>query len=446
MRRISRPCAQREDHPVAPGGVPVLGHLPLLYLDATGLFRRSQATVGPVFWVDLGFGRERLFCMGLESLELLRSPSVSNDGAYSDLDEMAGRSLLTTDGAPHRHMRAALSPSLSLHGLSISELTVPLASLIEARIDRWLSRGSVDVLPQMKDLTLEIILRISGAPVDRLQDWKVAYRDFALGLFPVPGHLPGLPRYRSARARMWLDAELARLIARARHGHAEGGVLSGLVNARDESGEPLSTDELVDNLRAMLLAGHETSASVLAWMLFLLARRPALWDALVDEYEAQPDSSLPASPKELRSFPVAEAIFRETLRMHAPVWFILRTAVNDVVSSGRHIKAGTPLAISPAALGRDPNVFSDPDRFDLGRWMGRAKAPTPLELSPFGGGSHFCLGYGLALFEAVCLLVALARGCKKRGLRPAHRGAEPRPLYFPLAHPWSTSHVQFERA
>ncbi|XXT19190.1 cytochrome P450 [Sorangium sp. So ce429] len=438
--------ARRGGHPVAPGRAPVIGHLPLLYLDATGLLLRSQAAVGPVFWVDLGFGRERLFCVGSESLDLLRSPSVNSDGAYRDLGDMAGQSLLTTDGAQHRHMRSALNPSFSFHGLSASELTAPLASLVEARVDRWLSCGAIDVLAEMKDLTLEIILRVTGAPVDRLQDWKLAYRDFALGLFPVPGHLPGLPRYRSARARAWLDAELEKIIARARLGHAEGGVLGGLVNARDDNGEPLSTEELVDNLRIMLLAGHESSASVLAWMMFLLARNRALWGALADEYDAQPDTPVPASPKDLRRFPVAEAMFRETLRMRPPAWFVFRTALTDIVSSGRHIQAGTPLALSPAALGRDPDVFADPDRFDLGRWTGRAKAPTALELSPFGGGSHFCLGYGLALFEAVCVLVALVRGCRRRGLRPAHRGAEPRPLYFPFAHPWSTTRVQFERA
>ncbi|WP_437306226.1 cytochrome P450 [Sorangium sp. So ce388] len=424
----------------------MVGHLPLLYVDATGLLLRSQATVGPAFWVDLGFGRERLFCLGPESLELLRSPSVNNDGAYDDLRHMAGRSLFTTDGAPHRHMRSALGPSFSGLGLSMSGLTASLASIVQERVSGWLSRGAIAVGSEMQDLTLEIILRAAGAPADDLQIWKRVYREFALGIFPVPGHLPGLPRYRSARACTWLDAELERLIARARLAHAEGSLLGALVRARGDNGELLSTSELVDNLRMMLLAGHETSGSVLAWILLVLARRPALWAALMDEVDGQPDDAMPASPRDLRKFPVAEAIFRETLRLYAPAWFIFRTAVEDVAFAGRRIKAGTPLAVSPAALGRDPSIFPEPDRFDVGRWAGRDRAPTALELAPFGGGSHFCMGYGLAVFEALCVQVALARECKKRQLRPVHHGLEPRPVYFPLAHPWSIARVRFERA
>ncbi|AUX39128.1 cytochrome P450 [Sorangium cellulosum] len=444
--RKVRPCADRDDHPVAPGGLPIAGHLPRLHLDAPGFLLRSQAELGPVFWVDLGFGRERLFCVGPDSLDLLRTPSVENDASDPEIKSMFGGSLVTADGASHRHMRSALGPSFSTHGLSVSGLMAPLVSLIEEHIERWLSRGSVDALPEMQDLTLEIVLRLAGVPVDRLHAWKQAYRDFILGLIPVPGHLPGLPRYRSARAQTWLNAELRQLVDNARLGHAQGGLLGTLTSARDENGEALSTDELVHNLRVILFAGHETSASVLAWVILLLARRPDLWRSLMDEHDAQAGGPLPSSPKDISKFPIAEAIFREALRLYPPVWFMLLRTGTDIVVSGRSIKAGTPMAISPAVLGLDKTNFPHPERFDAGRWTGRSRAPTPLELAPFGGGSHFCLGYGLALFEGVCLQIALARACKRRGLRPVHDGAEPRPGYLPLTQPRTTARVRFERA
>ncbi|WP_437677168.1 cytochrome P450 [Sorangium sp. So ce131] len=443
-RRV-RPRSERDGHPFAPGHLPVVGHLPLLYEGAAKLFRRSQAEVGPVFWIDMGFGKERLFCVGPESLDLLRSPSITSDGAYDVFRSMGGRSLLMTDGATHRHVRSAMTPTFSMQGLSLSGFTSSLASMVEGRVDAWLSRGAVAALPEMQDMALDIMLRAGGVPVERLREWRQAYGEFTLGLIPVPGNLPGLPHYRSARAQKWLDAELKQLIERARLGYEQGGLLGTLVHARSDNGELLSVDDLVDNLRVIFFAGHETSASVMAWILLLLSRRPALWRALMDEHEAQPDAPLPASPKDLRRFPVAEAIFRETVRMYSPGWFLFRTAVKDFVVSGRTIKEGTPLAISPAALGRDPNLFSDPDRFDLGRWLGRTGAPTPIELSPFGGGTHFCLGYGLAMFEAVCVQVALARECMRRGLRLAHRGPEPRHVYLPIAHPSTATPITFER-
>jgi len=92
----------------------------------------------------------------------------------------------------------------------------------------------------------------------------------------------------------------------------------------------------------------------------------------------------------------------------------------------------------------DPAIYSQPERFDPGRWLGRGAPPTPIEMAGFGGGAHFCLGYHLAWLEVQQFLVALAQKMRAAKLRPQIAdGPAPREIFFPLRHPSSSSRIVF---
>ncbi len=96
-------------------------------------------------------------------------------------------------------------------------------------------------------------------------------------------------------------------------------------------------------------------------------------------------------------------------------------------------------------MSRDPELFAEPERFDTGRWLGRSKPPSPLEISQFGGGPHFCLGYSLAWLEGIQFLVALARVLGPQGRRPRLTGESlPKQVFFPLAHPPNPTRIAFQ--
>lgn len=205
------------------------------------------------------------------------------------------------------------------------------------------------------------------------------------------------------------------------------------MHGRDERAEGLSDRELIDNMKLLVLAGHETTASVVAWALLRLAETPLAWDRLTEE--ARAFGHVPARPDDLAEVPFAEGVFREALRLYPPVANTIRTASRDMQLDGHAISAGVYLGCNIHELSRHPERYPEPDAFRPERWSELGRRPTQLELCQFGGGPHFCLGYHVAMLEGVAVLVgaALALSRHHRRLEPA--GPLPRPAYLPVVHP-----------
>ncbi len=179
-------------------------------------------------------------------------------------------------------------------------------------------------------------------------------------------------------------------------------------------------------------------------MTVTLGHRPELWDALVAE--AGDAEAIPTTPAAAKQFPFAEALFRETVRLHPPFAFITRTAAEDTTLYGQRVARGTVLGVDLWSAAHDAATFPEPDAFLPSRWLGRTGSPSPLEIAQFGAGPHFCLGYHLAWLEAVEFAVALAREGKRLGRRPRLRSKElPRSIYLPTEHPPARTWVDFVR-
>lgn len=433
------PASTREGLPVMAGALPVLGHTLALHLDVPGALRRAAETLGPAFWVSLGFGSWYLFCARRSSFDLLKHPKVVNAGSRATLDFILGRSLLAMDGPDHRRVRVAMNPTFSPRGLAESGSGAVIAEVVRARAERWASLGELRVHAETKELALDVIFRITGVGNQDLPAWRAQYGELLLGLLPIPWDLPGLPRRRALRAAAWINAEIAKIVERAR-GEEGASVTHALVHARDEEGRPLSTGELVDNIRLLFLAGHETTATTTALAILELARQPESWDRLVEEALAGP--GVPTSLSEARAYSFCEAVFRESVRLYGPAWFLERRVTEDIPWEGLTLKAGTIIGLPPVLWTRDEELYPEPDAFRPERWLDRG-APSPVELSAFGGGAHFCLGYHLAWQEVVAFLVALGRAVG-RGRRPTplYKG-RPEVRYLPMLHPPASAAVRF---
>lgn len=232
------------------------------------------------------------------------------------------------------------------------------------------------------------------------------------------------------------------MVTDARRDPAAAGFLGALVAAQEDDGKALSDEALVASLRLIVLGGHETISATLAWMTVTLAHQPELWDALVAE--AGDAKEIPTTPEQARAFPYAEALFRETVRMHPPFSTITRLAVEDTTFYGKRVARGTMVAIDIWGAAHDAATFPDPDTFLPSRWLGRGGSPSALEISQFGAGPHFCLGYHLAWLEAVELAVALAREGKRLGKRPRLRSKGlPESTFLPTEHPPTGTRVDF---
>ena len=434
-------AAMGEGFPVVGGTLPVLGHMRSIHNDYLGLVRRAEQRYGSMFWLELGFGQRALQVMHSDAHNLFKNKLLTSAHLTDILGELFGKSIITQDGPAHHHARTAMNPAFSPRGLSAAELGCVFADLIEQRVSKWPEQGEIKVLPEMRELVLSLMFRLLGVPLDEAPAWRTHYEELMLLALRIPFDAPGSPLRRGRRAQAWLNERLRGFIDQARREPGAPGLVNMLVHARDEQGELLSDEELVDNLRLLVLAGHETSASTLSWMLSLLGAHPHVWDALCRE--ARAFGHVPRSPKDVRNFPVAEAVFRETLRLYPPVHLDTRRASADFELEGRTISAGTDVVIPIIHLCRLPSLYAEPDAFRPERWLGRTEALSTVELVQFGGGPHFCLGYHLAWMEIVQVAVAIALVLDGKGLRPALPGGLPAMRYLPLLHPSSKARVAF---
>ena len=431
----------RDGLPVAPGALPFLGHLPYAYRLLPFILRRAGGAVGPVYWISLGFDQYVLVCTGSEAVEILRSKSFSSGHLATLAPLVAGESLLGRDGDAHRHVRAAMNGPFLPRGLGASTVGPMMAERLTALVAGWARGGKVRVVPAIQEAALEIIFRTIGVDPTLLDEWRSRYRTLLLANLGTKPSFPGSPAWRAARAKTWIDARLLENVARVRGAPADGSLLSLLAASRDDEGRPLSDKELVDNLRLLVLGGHETISATMAWIAITLDCRPDLWSAL--RAEAGPGTEVPGSPQAARAFPFAEALFREIVRLHPPFGLITRRCEEPFVLHGKTIPPGAVVGVDLWGASRDPAVFEAPDELRPARWLGRTAPPAPLELSQFGAGPHFCLGYHLAWLEAVQFTVALARGLGPAG-RPVVRGGRlPTPVFLPTEHPPAGTIVEF---
>jgi cytochrome P450 len=206
-----------------------------------------------------------------------------------------------------------------------------------------------------------------------------------------------------ARMLAIVDRQMYEVIARRRAERASDAatrddVLSLLLSARDENGEPLTDRELRDELMSLLLAGHETTANSLAWTFERLLRNPAAYDRLRELVRGEDRAAAQA---------YVEATIHEGMRNRPVIPMIVRLVTRKWRLGEYVLPARTPVAVSIIALHHRPDVYPDPLRFEPARFEGRK--PGTYTWTPFGGGIRRCLGATLAMAEQRVVVEAMAR-------------------------------------
>jgi cytochrome P450 family 135 len=335
------------------------------------------------------------------------------------LRPVVGRnSVLALDEQAHMAQRKLMLPSF--HGERMTRYGDLMREAAEREIASWPAHETLALWPRMQQVTLEVIVRaIFGIDdparvarmrslLGRMLNWTTQPSRMAALAVLGPVRVERLGLFR--RVVDPVDAALREEIARRREDPGAAGrddVLSLLLAARHEDGSPMSDDELRDELITLLVAGHETTATSLAWALERLLRHPAALDRLRDEVDAGEDTYI-------------DAVIKETLRLRPVLPIVLRKLTAPMELAGHELPTGASVAPCIYLVHRRPDVYPEPRRFAPERFLERP-AGTYTWI-PFGGGVRRCLGAAFAQFEMKVVLTAIVRHAR---LSPAHPAPEP---------------------
>ncbi len=443
-RLLSRPLKQKDGFPVMPGKIPWLGHVHQISRDALGQLRQAEAACGPIFWTYFGASLPVLQIMDEAGLAILQNKYTDNSYLREQMPVITGEAMNAFDGPRHRHARRASTPAFTPSGLTRARVGQFVVQAIEQRLKRWTSVSQLAIFPETKDIALEVVFRIMGIETHELAQWRHHYEEFFLGMIPLKIKLPGFPAWRCQKARSWLEQRVAQIVARARAHNDRYSMVGAMVFGVDEHGHGMSEVELVHNILGLGFAGSETTAAVMAWAVLLLAQHPHVWCQLCQQ--AGSVETVPGSHEELiKQVPLADAIFRETLRLYPPAPFEMRRVHTAFELLGRQIPAGVMVGVSLLHVSRNPARYAQPDSWQPERWLGREGGQSPVETCQFGGGPHACLGRHVAALEITLLITMLARELGPKGLLPRLAGKLPPPAYLPFLRPSDRAMVDLTR-
>ena len=332
------------------------------------------------------------------------------------LRPLLGDAVFVTNGALWERQRRIVDPAFG------AARTAQMVPAIEAAAADAISRlavrpGEVELEEVLNHLTADVIFRVLfSRPISdplasetyrRFRSYQRAQPLLNLGAFlPLPRWVP---RFHSKRVR---DAALAlrgiiRELVEARAAELEAGTAPDDLASRLMTGEDPATserfgaEEMVDQVAIFLLAGHETSAAVLSWTLYCLARAPEMQARVAEEARLLPPR---ASMADIAKLGFTRNAFREALRLYPAVPMMVRSPTSRQEFRGRHVRPGDQVVISQWHLHRHRKLWTEPDRFDPDRF----DMPPPREAYlPFSAGPRVCPGASLAMAEGTLLTARL---------------------------------------
>jgi cytochrome P450 len=403
--------------PAGPSAPPVLQTArwllrPISFLEA------CRRRFGDAFSVRfLGFQTPMVMVSDPEAIRALYSASEHGlpPGRTFALQAIMGsRSVLLLEGREHLARRRLMLPPF--HGARMRAYEDTVGEVVEREVATWPVREPFALHPRMQRVTLEVILRAVFGVTDRerreqlaarlsrlLADTSSAGLQFGVLLSRRLGGPDPLERLGALRGE--IDALLEREIAERRANPSED-ILSLLVEARFEDGEPMDDAEIRDQLMTLLLAGHETTATGLAWSFDLLLRNPDVLTRLVAAVDAGEEAYV-------------RAVVAESLRLRPVVPLAGRRLASELRVDGHVLPPGTDVTPAIWLTHTRPDRYPEPYAFRPERFLG--DAPSTYAWIPFGGGIRRCLGAAFAEME---MRVALAEILRRRTLRPAASDAE----------------------
>ncbi len=388
---------------VIPGdqGWPFVGHTWELLRDYRGLQARMHATYGPVHKLKV-LGDVRVSLLGPEANELVltdKDQVFSNRLGWRSLETLVNGALMLRDFDEHRAHRKVMAPAFKVS--TLAEYLQEMQPIIAARLEAWRAAPPPLFFPAVKELLLEVSMRVFLGEQDAVDIRKIKQEFIAViaaTVSLVRLRIPGLTYQRGLQGRQWLLNYIKANIRSRREGQGKD-IFTRLCQATDDEGRHWSDEDIAKHAVFMMGAAHDTTTSSICTMMWSIVQQPEWQQRLRDECAALP---LPLRFEDLDRMPLTECCFKEALRMYPPVVTINRCSLKPFSFGGFDVPANTMIAISPAFTHMMPSLWSDPWRFDPLRFSPERAEDKRHRFAwlPFGGGAHQCIGLNFAYIQA----------------------------------------------
>ena len=320
---------------------------------------------------------------------------------------LLGNGLMTSEGEFWRSQRRMIQPAF--HRAAIEALCTTITDANVTLLKKWeqaARRGdSINVTRGVSGMVLEVVLRsIFGDDYPTVaQHYNILFEEnarnleFAQAFRSLEKIIFGLATQRRGRKKKEAD------------------ILGMLLEARDQkTGKAMADRQLVNEIKTLIVAGHETTTSTLCWSWYLLSQNPAVEENLSIELNSMPANQV-SKLDELPKFRYARQIIDEAMRLYPPGWLMTRKARKDDRLGKYFVPAGTEIYIPPYFIQRNPNLWEEPERFNPDRFTpGRSTDRHPMAMIPFSAGPRNCIGEVFARVEMQIHIMTCARRLRLR--------------------------------
>ncbi len=381
-------------------------------------FTALQARYGNAFAFHVR-GRHFTMFIGPDANQYLLATNATAfaQGASVRLGPVLGKGLLTSDGSYHDTQRRRVQPAF--HRGRIEGYQATMAAETARVLETWRAGQTLDFSAAMHDLTLTIVGRTlfdvdlahQSGDIGRSVNAMIGFLRFRpVALFNRQIDLPGFPYHRFLQSKAKMDAMIYGLIAERRaRGTDSGDILSMLLAARDDDGTAMTDRQVRDEALTFLAAGHETTATALAWTFMLLSQHPEVRQRLMDEIVNVLGDRLPTAT-DLTRLTYLECVIKESLRLYPPAWAGTRIAQEEVELRGYRLPKGTIVGFSQYLTHRMPEHFAEPEHFLPERFdPDHGERHPPYAFIPFGAGPRSCIGSGFAMTELKTIVPIILR-------------------------------------
>ncbi|MBL4689442.1 MAG: cytochrome P450 [Nannocystaceae bacterium] len=417
--KASKPTFAEAKHPPQlSGGLPWVGHTMGFLRDLTGLLTKARAECGDVAAIKV-LGRNLVLVTGpagQEEVFRAKDSVLSPKAAYKLMNPIFGKGVVYD--CEDDRMNEQLSMLLpALQNKRMRAYSEVISSEVTRSTEPWGQRGVVDIYEFMQTLTSftsSHCLLGSEFRNEMSEEFAHVYHLLERAIVPLAylnAHLP-IPRFRKRdRARARLGEMVSEIVNRRRASGTRGeDFMQTLMEAKYKDGSMLSEHEISGMLVAAMFAGHHTSSVTAAWAILELLQNKTWMKSVLDELESVYGAGQPIDFESIRKLEKTEWVVKEALRLHPPLFILIRVALVDTTVLGYRIPKGTWVALSPSVAHRIDSVFENSAGFCPHRYGApKFEDKQPFAYISFGGGRHKCMGNAFALLQIKTILAHLLR-------------------------------------